>query len=44
MGKPETVVSELAKELGVSTATLYRYDDPEGGLREQGRTVLTVKS
>jgi len=40
MGQPETVVSELAKELGVSTATLYRYVAPDGELREQGRAVL----
>lgn len=36
IGKPETVVSELAAELGVSTPTLYLYVSPDGKLREQG--------
>lgn len=40
MGKPETVVSELCKELGVSPPTLYRYVGPDGELRAQGRAVL----
>jgi DNA invertase Pin-like site-specific DNA recombinase len=41
MGKKETKVSELCAELGVTRATLYRYVDPEGELREHGRRVLT---
>lgn len=40
MGKKETVVSDLCKELGVTRATLYRYIGPDGQLREAGRKVL----
>jgi len=43
IGKPETVVSELAAELGVSKSTLYRYVGPDGQLREQGMTVLGLR-
>ena len=44
IGKPETVVSELADELGVTRSTLYRYVSPEGELRELGRQVLGMVS
>ena len=40
MGQPETIVGELCDELGVSRATLYRYVDPDGQLRDRGRAVL----
>ena len=40
MGKPETVVSELSKELGVTRQTIYRYVGPDGSLREQGRKLV----
>lgn len=40
MGKPETVVEDLAKELGVSRATLYAHVTPNGELREAGRKVM----
>ena len=40
MGKKETVVSHLCKELGVTRATLYRYVAPNGQLREAGERVL----
>ncbi len=43
MGKKETTVSDLCKELSVSRQTLYRYVDPEGNLRDAGKTVLTKK-
>lgn len=33
MGKPETIVSELCKELGVSRQTLYRHVAPDGKRR-----------
>lgn len=36
----DTNVSELCNELGVSRQTLYRYVDPNGGLREYGKQVL----
>ena len=40
MGQPETTVSNLCKELGVTRQTLYRHVGPDGRLREQGRKVL----
>ena len=43
-GKKETEVSKLCKELGVTRATLYRYVNPEGKLREYGKRVLGVKA
>ena len=42
MGKKETVVSELCKELGVTRPTLYRYVAPDGSLREQSRSLLNT--
>ena len=44
IGKPETVVAELCKELGVSRSTLYGYVGPDGQLRDRGRQVLGLKS
>jgi len=40
MGKSDTVVLDLCKELGVSRQTIYRYVGPNGELREQGQKVL----
>jgi DNA invertase Pin-like site-specific DNA recombinase len=40
MGKPETVVGQLCKELGVTRQTLYRHVGPDGSLREAGRKLL----
>ena len=40
MAKRDTSVSALCRELGVKPVTLYRYVDPQGELREQGRKVL----
>lgn len=40
MARRDTSVSELCKELGVTPATLYRYVDPDGNLREYGKRVL----
>jgi len=42
MGDKETVVSELCDELGITRATLYRYIDPKGQLRDYGRRVLSL--
>ena len=39
----ETSSSELAKELGISTKTLYEYVSPKGELRELGIKVLGNK-
>jgi DNA invertase Pin-like site-specific DNA recombinase len=41
MGKPETVVGQLCKELGVSRQTLYRHVGPDGSLREAGQKLLS---
>jgi DNA invertase Pin-like site-specific DNA recombinase len=43
MGKKETIVSELCKELNVTRQTVYRYVDPEGNLRKNGKIVLGEK-
>ena len=40
MGKKETRVNDFCKELGITRATIYRYVDPEGKLREHGKRVL----
>ncbi len=40
MGNKETIVSQLAQELGVTRATLYRYVSPNGELRKNGQEVL----
>lgn len=40
MGKSETTVTELCKELGITRPTLYRYVAPDGSLREYGKRVL----
>ena len=42
MGKRETVVSELCKELGITKPTLYRYVAPDGSLREHGKRLLGI--
>ena len=40
MGQPETVVSALCAELGVTRQTLYRFVSPTGELRADGRRLL----
>ena len=40
MGKPETIVGVLCKELGVARQTLYRHVGPDGSLREDGQKLL----
>ena len=40
MQHPETKVSDLCKELGVTRQTLYRYVSPDGVLRESGKKLL----
>jgi DNA invertase Pin-like site-specific DNA recombinase len=40
MGRPETVVSDLCKELGVSRQTLYRHVGPDGSLRSDGLKLI----
>ncbi len=43
MGKPETKVSELCEELGVTRQTLYRHVAPDGTLRKDGKKLLKEK-
>lgn len=40
MGKPETVVGQLCKELGVSRQTLYHHVGPDGTMRDAGLKLL----
>jgi len=40
MGQPETVVSELCKELNITRQTLYRHLGPDGTLRQDGQKLL----
>jgi DNA invertase Pin-like site-specific DNA recombinase len=40
MGRPETKVSDLCVELGVTRQTLYRHVDANGGLRQDGLKLL----
>jgi len=40
MGKPETNVSALCREFGITSQTLYRYVSHTGALRADGKKVL----
>ncbi len=40
MGKPETKVGELCRELGITRQTLYRHIGPDGNLRKDGQKIL----
>jgi hypothetical protein len=40
MAKRDTKVGELCKELGVTRQTLYRFVNPKGELRAEGRKLL----
>ncbi len=42
MAQPETKVSDLCDELGVSRQTLYRFVDPTGRLRANGTKLLAA--
>lgn len=41
MGKPETRVGDLCKELGITRQTLYRHLSPAGDLRPDGKKLLS---
>ena len=41
MGQPETKISELCTELGISRQTLYRFVSPAGELRADGQKLLS---
>ena len=43
MGQPDTNVSALCKELGITRQTLYRHVSPTGQLRPDGAKVLTQR-
>jgi len=43
MGKPETSIGELCRELGVSSQTLYRHVSPAGDLRTDGLRLINEK-
>lgn len=43
MGRPETVVADLCRELGVTRQTLYRHVSPTGQARPAGMKVLAGK-
>ena len=40
MGKPETTVTGLCQELGVTRQTLYRHMSPGGDLRDDGKKLM----
>ena len=40
MGKPETHIGDLCKELGITRQTLYRHLSPTGDLRPDGAKLL----
>lgn len=41
MGQPETKVSALCQELGITRQTLYRHISPDGKLRPDGENLLS---
>ena len=41
MGQPDTKISELCAELGITRQTLYRHVSPTGELRPDGRKLLS---
>jgi DNA invertase Pin-like site-specific DNA recombinase len=43
MGKPDTKVSALCTELGITRQTLYRHVSPTGELRPDGEKLLNTK-
>ena len=42
MGQPETKVSQLCEELGITRQTLYRHVSPKGELRPDGAKLLSA--
>jgi hypothetical protein len=40
MGQPDTKISELCAELGITRQTLYRHVSPTGELRPDGLKLL----
>jgi len=44
MGQPETKVSDLCQELGITRQTLYRHISPKGELRTDGAKLLLSRA
>ena len=44
MGKPETIVGELCRELEITRQTLYRHVAPDGRLRKDGEKLLARRT
>ena len=44
MGQPETQVSALCKELGITRQTLYRHVGPQGELHRDGHKLLGARA
>jgi len=42
MGKSETSIGDLCKELGITPQNLYRHVAPDGSLREDGEKLLKI--
>jgi DNA-binding phage protein len=40
MGKPETKIGDLCRELGITRQSLYRYVSPTGELRADGQKLM----
>jgi DNA invertase Pin-like site-specific DNA recombinase len=43
VGEPETKISDLCIELGITRQTLYRHVSPAGTLRKDGEKILALK-
>ena len=43
MGQPETKMSALCQELGITRQTLYRHVGPQGELRPDGHKLLGTR-
>ncbi len=43
MGQPETKVSDLCRELGITRQTLYRHVSPQGELRADGKKLIAAR-
>ena len=43
MGEPETKISKLCEELGITRQTLYRHVAPNGALRKDGEKLIKEK-
>jgi DNA invertase Pin-like site-specific DNA recombinase len=43
MGRPETKVGDLCRELGITRQTLYRHVAPDGSPRDDGKKLLASK-